>query len=181
VTKAVIFDQSTLPLPSVWSEAQMEGTKYYDSGVPCRNDPSHRSLRYTNNRKCVDCTRQRAKTPESIHRVKAAYAAMTHQEKMVSWAKYRHKNKGYPGTFDLTIDALAWPDHCPALGIRLRYEAQQNRNADDAPTIDRKNPSLGYTRDNVQVISRKANRIKNDGTPEEIMRIALFVAEGEAA
>ena len=91
------------------------------------------------------------------------------------WAKYRHKSKGLPGVFDLKLNNVKFPTHCPALGIKLRYEAQQAKGADDAPTVDRIDSNLGYTSSNVQIISRKANRIKNDGTPEEVMAVALFM------
>lgn len=151
------------------------GLKMFQSQTVCRVNAAHGFSRYTNNRKCVGCARVHAKTPNSIKRVKDAYAAMSHPEKMVSWAKYRHKYKKYPGVFNLDIASVHWPEFCPALGIKLKYEAQRDRNANDAPTIDRINPDLGYTLDNVQIISRKANRIKNDGTPEEVMKVAIFM------
>jgi hypothetical protein len=44
-------------------------------------------------------------------------------------------------------------------------------------SIDRIDPSKGYTPDNVWLISQRANRIKNDATPEELKLIAEAVAE----
>ena len=38
----------------------------------------------------------------------------------------------------------------------------------DSPTIDKLIPSLGYTKGNVWVISRRANMIKSDATLEEL-------------
>lgn len=71
------------------------------------------------------------------------------------------------------------PDTCPILGIKLNYdgtgiEGNWSRN-DNSPSLDKIIPSLGYTKGNIQIISWRANRIKNDSTPEELMRIALYM------
>ena len=42
----------------------------------------------------------------------------------------------------------------------------------ESPTIDRLNPALGYVKDNVVVISMKANAIKSSATADEIQRVA---------
>jgi hypothetical protein len=157
-----------------WSEARDLGAKHYFTGKPCKH--GHIAKRYANSRICAECLSLENKTEKSIGRMKRWYAAKTHKEKMIGWARYRHKYGGYPSEFDLTEADFDWPELCPALGIKLRYEAQRSRNADDAPTIDRINSSLGYVRGNVQILSRKANRIKNDGSPEEVMRVAMFMA-----
>ena len=44
-------------------------------------------------------------------------------------------------------------------------------------SIDRIDSTKGYEKGNVWVISGRANRIKNDATPEELMRIATLVWE----
>lgn len=161
-------------LCSSWSEARSAGAKYYFTGKPCKH--GHITKRYANSRICAECLSIENKTEQSVARVKRWYAAKTHKEKMLSWAKYRHRNGQYQSPFDLTEADLEWPDECPALGIKLRYEAQSDRSADDVPTIDRINSSLGYVRGNVQILSRKANRIKNDGSPEEVMMVAVYMA-----
>ena len=38
----------------------------------------------------------------------------------------------------------------------------------DSPTIDKLIPSLGYTKGNVWIVSRRANMIKSDATLEEL-------------
>lgn len=43
---------------------------------------------------------------------------------------------------------------------------------DGSPTLDRIVPDKGYVRENVWVISGRANRIKNDATIEELELIA---------
>lgn len=159
---------------SSWREARDLGAKHYFTGKPCKH--GHVAKRYANSRICFECGAEENRSERSIHRMKAWYATRSHKDKMIGWAKYRHKYGSYDGTFDLAESDLDWPEFCPALGIKLRYEAQRSRSADDAPTIDRIDSSLGYVRGNVQILSRKANRIKNDGSPEEVMRVAVFMA-----
>lgn len=79
----------------------------------------------------------------------------------------------------LLLASMIIPDNCPMLGIELNYngtgiEGDWSRN-DNSPSLDKIIPALGYTKDNIQVISWRANRIKNDSTPEELMKIALYM------
>lgn len=71
--------------------------------------------------------------------------------------------------FDLTIcdiNTLSFPLTCPILGIPLKHN--RGKPQDDSFSIDRKDSSLGYTADNIVVISYKANRMKNNGTLDEL-------------
>lgn len=75
--------------------------------------------------------------------------------------------------FDLTpeyILQLGIPAVCPVLGIPIRKEGGER--TDNSPSIDKFYPDAGYVMGNVQIISWRANRIKNDGTPEEWQKIA---------
>lgn len=167
-------DSADAIYPSSWSDARDRGLKYYFPGTPCKR--SHISKRRVVGRACAECVASANKGEKSILRMKQWYASKTHKQKMIGWAKYRHIYGKHLGEFDLTEADFDWPECCPALGIRLRYEAQRSRNANDAPTIDRIDSALGYVRGNIQILSRKANRIKNDGSPEEVMRVARFMA-----
>lgn len=106
---------------------------------------------------------------------KAAVHAVIYRRKnpvsfMLSRAKIRAKTRGF--AFDLVPGDITIPEHCPVLGLKLRVA---EGCADDAsPELDRIVPSKGYVKGNVIVISRRANRIKNDATPEELRKIALF-------
>lgn len=77
---------------------------------------------------------------------------------------------------DLTIEYLlemGIPDECPCLGIPLNKEIQ--KRSDNSPALDRIDNSKGYIKGNVWIISDRANRLKNDSTPEELMTIANAV------
>ena len=65
---------------------------------------------------------------------------------------------------------LAIPDYCPVLGIPIFF-TEGNGPKPNSPSIDRLKPELGYVKGNVNVISQKANRIKNDATLEELGKV----------
>lgn len=75
--------------------------------------------------------------------------------------------------FDLDESDIFIPEVCPALGIPLIKDGHGQR--DDIPSLDRVDSRLGYVKGNVQIISMKANRIKNDATYEELEKVALFL------
>lgn len=87
--------------------------------------------------------------------------------------KTRAKKNGVP--FDLVAEDLLAPEFCPVLGMRLERSSNPNGGVTDcAPTVDRLIPELGYVRDNIIIVSHKANRIKNDSTIEELEAVARF-------
>jgi len=84
-------------------------------------------------------------------------------------AKGRAKKANFP--FNIDKEDIFIPDRCPYLNIPLVLD--NDGKQDNSPSLDKIKPALGYVKGNVEVISEKANRIKNDATPEEIMMIAL--------
>lgn len=85
----------------------------------------------------------------------------------------KKKNSKYSKwDWDLLISDIQFPTHCPVLGMKLDYSGSCTK--ENSPSFDRVDPKKGYVRGNVLVVSWRANRIKNDGTPEEHMRIATY-------
>lgn len=91
---------------------------------------------------------------------------------LLQQARRRAQKKGLP--FDLTVDDIVIPTFCPALGIPLFRATGQAAQGPNSPTLDRIEPRLGYTRGNVRVISSRANQIKSDATPSELLQVACF-------
>jgi hypothetical protein len=58
------------------------------------------------------------------------------------------------------------PKVCPLR--RVPFKVGTGQHTDDSPTLDRKDPRLGYIKGNVWVISHKANRLKGDSTPDDL-------------
>jgi len=90
---------------------------------------------------------------------------------MLNGAKSRAKIKHLP--FDITLADIVIPTHCPILGIPLISQAK--RMGPNSPTLDRIVPSKGYVQGNVQVISQRANVMKNDASLAELKMFAAYV------
>lgn len=86
-------------------------------------------------------------------------------------ARYRSARDGIP--FSIVVEDVVVPDFCPALGVRLQAVSTRGGHA-FSPSLDRVIPELGYVPGNIIVISRRANSIKRDGSPSEVMKVALW-------
>ena len=74
------------------------------------------------------------------------------------------------------LGSMSLPKKCPMLGITLNYEGNGLRGfRENSPSIDQIRAGLGYVPWNMQIISWRANRIKNDSTPEELQKIATYM------
>ena len=78
-------------------------------------------------------------------------------------AKRRARDKGVP--FTITLNHIVIPKICPLLGIPLTSGIQGSPNN---ASVDEVVPGLGYIPENFQIISWRANTIKNDATLEEL-------------
>lgn len=85
-------------------------------------------------------------------------------------AKARAKKANIP--FDIERKDVIIPDICPVLSIKLFRESKDNWH--NAPSIDRIDNTKGYTKDNIMVISRRANILKKDATFDELIMIGNF-------
>jgi len=95
--------------------------------------------------------------------------------RLLALTKYRAGKRGIP--FDLTLEDVVIPTHCPVLGLPLYRNTGGRAQGPNSPTVDRINPALGYVRGNVRVLSSRANAIKSDATPEELLRVAAYMQE----
>lgn len=86
-------------------------------------------------------------------------------------AKKRAKRKGLE--FDLVAEDIVVPDYCPVLGIELFFG--EGFRTQHSPSLDRFDNCLGYTKDNVRVISYRANSLKNDATLVELQKIVAYM------
>ena len=67
---------------------------------------------------------------------------------------------------------ISFPISCPVLGLELKFNT--GIQDDSSFSFDRIDSTKGYSINNIIVISQKANRIKNNGTPEELAKLAEF-------
>lgn len=90
--------------------------------------------------------------------------------RMIDGARSRARKRGLP--FNLVKKDIIIPEICPVLGILIKHNSRHI--GDNSPTIDRINNDKGYTKDNIVVISMKANRLKSNASLEELQQIAEF-------
>lgn len=83
-------------------------------------------------------------------------------------AKYIFVDCDIDASFVLSI----MPDKCPILGVELKYGGGDR--SPESASLDRIDSSKGYTRDNVQIISSRANMMKSDATTEEMLKFARW-------
>ena len=85
---------------------------------------------------------------------------------MWSRAKYRAAQKGRE--FIITKEDIVIPERCPLLGIPLVCHRGKGSQQGNSPSLDRIDPTKGYIKGNVWVISNRANTLKNDATLQEL-------------
>lgn len=86
---------------------------------------------------------------------------------MLKSSKSNAKKRGLAHT--ITLSDIQMPDVCPVFNTPFVFDTPY------APSLDRIDNSQGYVPGNLQVISRKANYMKNDATPAELRAFAEWV------
>lgn len=77
--------------------------------------------------------------------------------------------------FNITEEDIIIPTHCPILGIKLAFA--KDKAKENSPSLDRIIPEKGYVKGNCCIISKKANRMKQDNTPETLRAILAYIEE----
>jgi hypothetical protein len=91
------------------------------------------------------------------------------------WAAARQRSRKEGRAFDLSLSDIIIPDVCPVFGILLDKQLSIGPRKDTSPSLDRFDSSKGYTKDNVRVISWRANWLKGKMTVTEARQIALYL------
>lgn len=94
----------------------------------------------------------------------------------------RARAKKYSLEFNLTVDDIVIPATCPVLGIPIGMaedHANDRRRFPGSPSLDRIDNTKGYIKGNVQVISWRANKLKGDGTLEELEALVRYLRRSE--
>lgn len=104
-----------------------------------------------------------------------------HKTKVIRWeaillqsTKARAKKLGLE--HDLELSDIVIPKHCPLLGVELILS--QGKPSANSASVDRIDSTKGYTKDNIQIISYKANAMKSNASREELQRFADWINAG---
>lgn len=121
--------------------------------------------------------KNRKRNKEHYHNNKEYYKEWNRDNidsKLISVAKDRAKKRNIP--FFITKEDITLPTHCPILGMELKYNQGTGAGGkDNSFSLDRIDPTKGYIKGNVQVISHKANSMKFNATKEDLLRFANWV------
>lgn len=77
-------------------------------------------------------------------------------------AKSRASKKKWE--FNIELSDIVIPEYCPILETKI-----------DIPSIDRIDSNKGYIKGNIQIVSNRANMLKNNATIEELELILKFL------
>jgi hypothetical protein len=182
-------EQEMLCLPATIGEAINIKSRYFFTGKKCKKN--HLAPRHSDSGKCVECKRENNRKSRAKYRTKVKENIIdglkcgreTHglsrsvEMKLYNTAKIRAKKKGI--IFTIKVTDINIPDICPILGVPLDKTwgsvSQNNKSRYNKLSLDRMDPRLGYTKENIIVISYRANMIKGDGFPDEHRKIADFL------
>jgi hypothetical protein len=104
------------------------------------------------------------------------YRAKNPEWYMHNRAKVRAKAKSIE--FNIEVSDVVMPKYCP---VFTKYELKKEPNNEKtggkpwSPSLDRIDNTKGYIKGNIQVISNKANTMKGNATPEELLQFAFWV------
>lgn len=93
------------------------------------------------------------------------------ERRMLASAKERAKKKNLD--FNIELSDIFIPDFCPILGIEL-FKGN-NKVRKNSPSLDRIDPTMGYVKGNVQVISNLANTMKSNASKEELLAFSNYM------
>jgi len=91
---------------------------------------------------------------------------------MLKRAEKRASEKNIP--FEIKASDIEIPEVCPILGIKMEIGEGRGPHS-SSPSLDRIIPSLGYVKGNILVISMRANKIKSDGSLEDIEKVYTYL------
>ena len=96
-------------------------------------------------------------------------------------ARRRAKRKNLPFDIDKEFVRSIVTTHCPVFGMPLEWSCMRGGKSTalpNSPSLDRIDPTKGYIKGNVWIISHRANQIKSDASHDELKLVAK--ATGEA-
>lgn len=147
-------------------QAKAQNLTNYFTGKACKN--GHIAPRNTKSGVCYKCTNACGRKWYNKNKQNIDWK----KKRIINNIKNRAKAKKIP--FNINVNDLIWPTHCPVLGIELDYSGKDRWRQ---VSLDRTNPALGYIKDNVVVMSMRANAIKYDASIEELQKVLNYLQQ----
>lgn len=159
---------------------------FRESKKPCKKCGT--TTRYISNNSCVECSKNKMKTQGNPYSKK--YYDKNKQKiceksrkdygtigkryiyMLLKRAYKRAQEKNIP--FDITADDIKIPEFCPILGIKLIVGKVQGPD-DFSPSLDRIIPEKGYVKNNIEIISMRANRMKTNASIQDVENLLNYL------
>jgi hypothetical protein len=87
------------------------------------------------------------------------------------WYHAKNRTEKNGREFSILPEDIIIPERCPILDIPLEWKKGLGKRWKGTPSLDRKDSSKGYTKDNVWVISWRANLLKSNYTKDELQQM----------
>ncbi len=109
--------------------------------------------------------REKQKRREASKKIRSEFP----EYRLFTTAKNRAKK--FDREFTIELSDIVIPDICPVFKVPMIAGTRY------APSVDRIDSSRGYSKDNIQIISRRANEMKRDATAEELEKFADWIKQ----
>ena len=103
------------------------------------------------------------------------YTKNNPEKRIISIIKSRAKQKNME--FNVEPEDIKIPETCPIFNYPLLKQLVKGKFGPryNSPSVDRIDNTKGYVKGNIQIISHKANSMKSNATPEELLKFAYWV------
>lgn len=112
------------------------------------------------------------KYPGRISENRRKWADRNVEKRMFKNVKNRARRQNI--LFNLEVTDIVVPLKCPILNIKFKHNNRKTAKY-NSPSLDRIDNNKGYIKGNIQVISYRANTMKGDATPQELLQFAYWV------
>lgn len=99
--------------------------------------------------------------------------SISRELKMINRARNRAKIKNIE--FSLKTEDIIIPEYCPIMGIKLECGKGKSGGSKNSPSIDKIDPTKGYTKENIRIISHLANMMKSCATKDELITFGNWI------
>lgn len=137
------------------------------------NDKNRPNGKYPNCKTCrkTETNKYKIKHKEEILAYQKEYRK-NHPEYTL-WIAAKNRSKKMGLDFNLKLEDIKIPSHCPVLGIPIIVKVGIGKY-DNAPSLDRIHGEKGYVRGNVLIVSWRANDVRGNATSKELQKVSEF-------
>jgi|ERR1041384_3713736 hypothetical protein len=125
---------------------------------------------------CLQCFNKRAKERRlpRIDRIREYYRTQKLENpSLFMFYRVKQRAKMENISFNIVLEDIVIPESCPVFGYKFVFNNKTSLY--NSPSLDRVNNLIGYEKDNIKVISYRANLIKNKGTYEDHEKIIKYI------